>query len=109
MRSAPAIVPRARQRSLWRCSECGRSFANRNQSHACGRYTLAGHFAGKPPHVRRLFDAVREAVRRIDRISARNHVHQFRLTRLADVDAQFRRWLAEAYEVGQQHHLREPT
>ena len=40
----------ARKRgSMWRCPECGRQFANRNQSHACGRYTLASHFEGKPP------------------------------------------------------------
>jgi hypothetical protein len=100
MRSAPAIVPRARQRPLWRCPRC---------SHACGRYTLASQFAGTPAHIRRLFDAVREAVRRLDTISARNHVHHFRLSRLTDVDAEFRGWLAEAYGVGQQHHLSERT
>ena len=41
---------------MWRCPECGRTFANRNQSHACGRYTLARHFAGKPKTVRAIFD-----------------------------------------------------
>jgi hypothetical protein len=45
------------QRSpLWRCPNCRRQFANRNQSHACGRYTLAAHFAGKPKTVRAIFD-----------------------------------------------------
>ena len=49
----------ARKRgSMWRCPECGRQFANRNQSHACGRSTLASHFAGKPPAVRAIFDKV---------------------------------------------------
>ncbi|HVG44028.1 MAG TPA: DUF5655 domain-containing protein [Longimicrobium sp.] len=43
---------------LWRCAACGRGFANRNQSHACGRHDLEHHFAGKPPEVRALFDAV---------------------------------------------------
>lgn len=48
---------------LWRCPACKRVFANRNQSHACGRYTLAHHFQGKPPAIRALFDAVVTAVR----------------------------------------------
>ena len=43
---------------LWECPACGRRFANRNQSHACGRHDLEHHFAGKPPEVRALFDAV---------------------------------------------------
>ena len=51
-------------RPLWRCSKCRRQFANRNQSHACGRYSLASHFAGKPPVVRAVFEAVLTAVRR---------------------------------------------
>ena len=41
---------------LWRCPDCQRQFANRNQSHACGRYTLASHFAGKRRAVRAIFD-----------------------------------------------------
>ena len=41
---------------MWRCPHCRRTFANRNQSHACGRYTLASHFAGKPKTVRAIFD-----------------------------------------------------
>lgn len=50
---------------LWRCDRCGREFANRNQSHACGRHDLEHHFAGKPPRIRALFDAVVAAVRDI--------------------------------------------
>lgn len=42
---------------LWTCPTCGRAFANRNQSHACGRHDLATHFDGKPPKVRAIFDA----------------------------------------------------
>ena len=41
---------------MWRCVDCRRQFANKNQSHACGRYTLASHFAGKPKAVRVIFD-----------------------------------------------------
>jgi hypothetical protein len=41
---------------MWRCPDCRRQFANRNQSHACGRHTLASHFDDKPPLVRAIFD-----------------------------------------------------
>ena len=44
--------------------------------------------------------------RRIETISPRNHVHSFRLTCLEDVDEEFVAWLAEAYLVGEQRHLR---
>lgn len=140
--------------SLWRCPKCRRGFANRNQSHACGRYTLAHHFRGKRPEIRALFDHVVAAIRaigpvrvlpektriafqvrmsfaqltprrnwidghvvlarrlehprfrRVQTFSPRNHLHAFRLTKLSDVDAEFRSWLAEAYLVGNQQHLR---
>jgi hypothetical protein len=45
---------------LWTCPECGRGFANRNQSHFCGRFDLEHHFEGKAPEVRALFDALVE-------------------------------------------------
>src|ERR1044072_1122351 len=45
------------QRPLWQCPACGRAFANANQSHACGRYALEDHFAGKPPLVRAIYQA----------------------------------------------------
>jgi hypothetical protein len=48
---------------MWRCAKCGRRFANRHQSHACGRYSLARHFAGKPPSIRALFERVVAEVR----------------------------------------------
>ena len=50
---------------LWICPECGRSFANRNQSHACGRHDLEAHFARRPPEVRALFDAFLAALEEI--------------------------------------------
>ena len=53
------------RRRLWRCSKCRRAFANRNQSHACGRFTLAHHFRDKPPAIRALYKAVVAAVRSI--------------------------------------------
>jgi hypothetical protein len=51
--------------ALWRCAKCGRAFANRNQSHACGRHSLAHHFEGKRPEIRALFDAVVAEIRRL--------------------------------------------
>ena len=49
---------------MWRCLKCGREVANRNQSHACGRYTLASHFRGKPSAVRAIFDKLLAAARK---------------------------------------------
>ena len=46
-----------REKPLWICPQCGRSFANRNQSHACGRHSLEDHFAGADAELRRIFDA----------------------------------------------------
>ena len=43
---------------------------------------------------------------RIDALSPRNVVHAFRLTAPAEVDGEFTGWLAEAYQVGAQQHLR---
>lgn len=41
---------------MWRCTKCDREFANRNQTHACGRHSLEPHFARRDPSVRLLFD-----------------------------------------------------
>jgi Domain of unknown function (DUF5655) len=41
---------------MWRCPHCRRQFANRNQSHSCGRYDLEAHFRGKPAEIRQLYD-----------------------------------------------------
>jgi len=141
-------------RALWRCPKCGRTFANRNQTHTCGTVRpLAEHFVGKPATVRALFNRVYAAVKecgpvtvlpeksriafhvrmsfmaisvqktglrghfvfasvdrhprfvRIQTFSPRNHVHEFRVTALADIDATFEAWVAKAYAVGQQRHL----
>jgi hypothetical protein len=60
---------------------------------------LAGHLV-----LARQVDSPRFS--QIEVITARNIVHQFRLTRREDVDDQFTAWLAEAYQVGIQEHLR---
>ena len=42
---------------LWRCPDCARAFANRNQTHTCSPLrTVEDHFAGKNAIVRELFD-----------------------------------------------------
>jgi hypothetical protein len=43
--------------------------------------------------------------RQVRTFSPRNHMHVFRLTRLDELDAEFRGWLREAYQVGEQRHL----
>jgi hypothetical protein len=140
---------------LWTCPACGRSFANRNQSHTCRPLgTLDAHFAGKDPAVRETFDRVLQVVerlgpvavlpektrialqvrmsfaalmpkrrwldghvvlarrvesprfRRVEVYSPQNVVHRFRLGSPADVDGEVEAWLAEAYSVGAQRHLR---
>ena len=50
---------------LWRCPTCRRRFANRNQSHACGRHDLQSHFAGKPAAIRELYDVLVAAIREV--------------------------------------------
>lgn len=47
---------------MWTCPKCRRRFANRNQTHACGRHDLAHHFHGKDRIVRVLYEAVRDAI-----------------------------------------------
>ena len=49
---------------LWRCSQCVRWFANRNQSHSCSNVSLESHFAGKSAKVRELFDAIATMIKR---------------------------------------------
>jgi Domain of unknown function (DUF5655) len=142
-------------RPMWACPACGRSFANQNQSHACGPLgDLDAHFAGCTHEVRAAFDRIVGVARglgpvrvlpqktrialqarmsfaafqprrlwlgghlvlarrvesprfhRIEHYSARNVVHMFRLASPDDVDEEFAAWVAEAYQVGLQEHIR---
>lgn len=45
--------------------------------------------------------------RKIETFSPKNHLHAFRLEQPDDVDDTFVAWLREAYEVGEQKHLRD--
>jgi len=49
---------------MWTCPECGRSFANLNQTHTCAVLgDLDRHFAKRSPDLRALFDALAKAVK----------------------------------------------
>ncbi|MET0480956.1 MAG: DUF5655 domain-containing protein [Mycetocola sp.] len=43
-------------------------------------------------------------ITRVEELSPRNVVHEFRLTRPEDLDAAFLELVRESYEVGRQHH-----
>lgn len=47
--------------------------------------------------------------RRIETFSPRNVLHAFRITSPDEIDGEFTGWLAEAYSVGEQHHLDVPA
>ena len=50
-------------RALWTCPDCGRTFANRNQTHTCAALgDLDRHFERSDPAVRAAFDRVVAAV-----------------------------------------------
>ena len=140
---------------MWVCPRCGRTFANRNQTHTCAHLgELDRHFGRSAPEVRATFDRVLAVVEalgpvevlpertrialharmsfaafmprrnwlaghlvlasrvdsprfsRVDVISPRNIVHLFRLDGPDEVDEEFAAWLADAYRVGNQEHLR---
>jgi hypothetical protein len=57
--SEPSATP---ERPLWTCPRCGNRFVTRNMFHSCRRYDLESVFAGRPPHVRELFDRFRALV-----------------------------------------------
>lgn len=140
-------------RPLWRCSECGRRFANRNQWHSCGRYSVRRHLRQSEPTIAAIYRRFERAVRacgpvivsptktrigfkvrmtfaavslrrrwmdahvilarrlehprfrRVTSYSPRCHEHAFRIQSAAEIDADVRAWLAEAYRVGRQEHL----
>jgi hypothetical protein len=62
------------------------------------RTYIVGHFV-----LARRLDSPRFS--RIQTISPRNHVHQFRLNGLSDLDREFLTLAREAYRVGEQRHI----
>ncbi len=43
---------------------------------------------------------------KIESFSPRNHAHHFKIESIAELDEEVRSWLAEAYLVGKQEHLK---
>jgi hypothetical protein len=49
---------------MWTCPECGRAFANRNQTHTCAPLrTLDDHLGGKPSEIAEIVERVIAAAR----------------------------------------------
>jgi Domain of unknown function (DUF5655) len=64
------VAGSTRSRPLWSCPRCGRTFANRNQTHTCAELgDLDRHFAGAAPQVRAAFDRVLAGVQRLGPVS----------------------------------------
>jgi hypothetical protein len=62
-------------RDLWTCPACGRTFANRNQTHTCAPLgSLDGHFARSEPQVRATFDALRAHVEPVDVLAEKSRI-----------------------------------
>jgi hypothetical protein len=51
---------------LWRCPSCGRPFAQRNQSHSCGPWTVDDHLRRAAPEVAALYDGFVRLVERTE-------------------------------------------
>jgi hypothetical protein len=59
--SAPIAAGEPGQRARWRCPDCDRTFARRNQPHSCRRVPIEAHVAPDGTS-RRLFEALLAAV-----------------------------------------------
>jgi len=62
-------------RPLWTCPQCGRRFANTNQTHTCAPLgSLDDHFAGSEPVVREVFDVLRTAVEPVEVLAEKSRI-----------------------------------
>lgn len=52
--------------ALWKCDKCGRPFANRNQTHSCGRFTVEDFLTGKSPKAVELYKRFAAAIEQLD-------------------------------------------
>ena len=50
---------------MWICPRCSQKFVNRNQSHSCGQFSVAGFLKGKPKPGVRLFRSFLRAYREV--------------------------------------------
>ena len=62
----------AQARGLWTCPKCGQSFVTANIWHSCVNVPLDAHFEGKPPHLRKMFDALVAMAERNGRVALRS-------------------------------------
>lgn len=56
------VVPH-RVGQKWKCPNCGRGFARRNQAHSCQVVPLQTHLAKASPEVRKIYQAIIRALR----------------------------------------------
>lgn len=54
-----------RRPQLWKCANCGRSFAKRNQWHSCLAHGVDHHFRGKNPRLRKTYDLLIKRLRQL--------------------------------------------
>jgi hypothetical protein len=54
--------PKPEPKPLWTCPSCRRQFANRNQQHSCGQFTVEQLLEGKPPEAVELFERLAEMI-----------------------------------------------
>jgi hypothetical protein len=58
-------MPRPSKKApLWQCPQCGRAFANRNQTHSCSNVSLGSHFIGTSEKVRELYEALSAMIKK---------------------------------------------
>ena len=56
-------------RALWKCEKCGRPFANRNQTHSCGRFTVGEFLEGRSPEAAQLYNRFAAAIAELGDVS----------------------------------------
>ena len=60
---------------LWTCPSCGRTFANRNQTHTCAKLgDLDAHFRGSDLVVREIFDMIRAHVEPVEVLAEKTRI-----------------------------------
>jgi len=141
---------------MWTCPKCKQKFYNTNQSHSCGRYTVADFLQGKSEKAIALLEYFLSEYRKIgdfdlhpvktrialltqmrfcainrvgkdfidlhlvltephpsvigfykiDNLADRFFVHHLKLYRKADLTADIRRCMRQAYDIGNRKHIR---
>ena len=51
-------------KKFWKCSECNRKFAHKNQWHSCLKVSVDKHFEDKPVEIKQAFDKLIDEVRK---------------------------------------------